>query len=257
MKKDNFIKRFLHKLVEARWFYTFSASATATIVGISLTFGINSCRETSRKKAEAEKSLIQAVGNIKTRLDQVKIYSELINQQNEIYFSADSILKESKNIPDSICVEFQSRLLQQKMLLSDHDFEKIFLESYQIWQILDNNELTGFVQLSFTLLRQIEEYELDYLKSLFKHIEDQNVETPFIGRDAAYFTKSMCANTQFQFYMAVRDNYAHYVVQLIDYAEFVYGKIIAMCKEARYDVMDTTENEEHYHYNSEDESGRD
>lgn len=46
-KKENrdFFVRLFRLLVETRWFFTMTASGTATIIGISLTFGINSCRE--------------------------------------------------------------------------------------------------------------------------------------------------------------------------------------------------------------------
>lgn len=53
---SNPIKSFFKQLIEAKWFYTFSASAMATIVGISLTFGLNSLRESNRKESEAKRS---------------------------------------------------------------------------------------------------------------------------------------------------------------------------------------------------------
>jgi hypothetical protein len=60
-KKQNPFSCFYHELCETRWFYTFTASCTTTIVGISLTFGINSCRESRRIKQESHRLLKRAI----------------------------------------------------------------------------------------------------------------------------------------------------------------------------------------------------
>lgn len=192
------------RLAENRWLYTFSASATATIVGITLTFGINSWRETSRKKAEAEESVMEAVTNISIRAEQVGKWCELLEQQNEIYLKADSINEAGGVIPDSLCVVFKATLPQIQTSLSDHGFEKVFRESYQLWQALDQNKLTSLINGCFEILNYTESLSRDLLESMIVQIEDCNAQTPLVGTDARFFTEAMLRRPQFRFYMTLR-----------------------------------------------------
>lgn len=139
-------------------------------MGISLTLGINSCRDNHRKKTEAEESVMEAVGNISIRTEQTGLYVGILEKQNEIYQLADSIYQSGAEIPDSICVKFKSTLPQIQTTISDHGFEKIFRESYQLWQVLDQKELTDLINCSFEILNYTETLSTDLIDSMLEQI---------------------------------------------------------------------------------------
>lgn len=228
------IKRFFRKLVEYRWFYTFSASATATIVGISLTFGINSCRDNHRKKTEAEESVMEAVGNISIRTEQTGLYVGILEKQNEIYQLADSIYQSGAEIPDSICVKFKSTLSQIQTTISDHGFEKIFRESYQLWQVLDQKELTDLINCSFEILNYTETLSTDLIDSMLEQIVMCNEDTPLPGTDARFFTEAMLRRPQFRFYMSLRFGKVEMLREYYLMLEKIYGRVENLCNEQGY-----------------------
>ncbi|MGN0191208.1 MAG: hypothetical protein ACI39U_06085, partial [Candidatus Cryptobacteroides sp.] len=150
------MKDFFHKLFENRWFCSFTASATATVVGISLTFGINSCRDQRHKIMEAEKSVMEAVSNLSIRIDQVGEHIGLLEEQNNLFCYADSLFESGAGIPDSVCVMFKDIMPRIQTYVSDHGFEKVFRETYQLWQVLDQNKLTNLINGCFEILNYTE-----------------------------------------------------------------------------------------------------
>ena len=109
-RRRNPVSGFFRMLVEARWFFTFSASVCATIVGISLTFGINSCRESNRVRKEMEKSMIQASDNLAERIEDTRNWVNVIARENRLYEMADSLLSINGEIPDSVSLAFYNAL---------------------------------------------------------------------------------------------------------------------------------------------------
>ena len=101
-----------------------TASGTATIIGISLTFGINSCRESHRVKREAEKSMMQAIENLDERFDDAQAWMDIINNQTRVFRITDSINRCGGEIPDSLCDEFRNTMPFIKISAFDHEFEK-------------------------------------------------------------------------------------------------------------------------------------
>lgn len=237
------ISDFFKKLVEYRWFYTFSASATATIVGISLTFGINSCRDNHRKRAEAEDSVMEAVGNISIRSEQVRQWCDLLEEQNRIYLTADSISRSGAEIPDSVCVQFREVLPQLQTYITDHGFEKVFRESYQLWQVLEQDKLTDLINGCFEILDYTEPMCQDLLGSMITQMEECNAVTPFVGRDSRFFTEAMLARPQFRFYMSLR---VGKVTLLQNYGlmlEHLLGEVQVMCEDLGYKRLSTEDEE--------------
>lgn len=107
---SNPIKSFFKQLIEAKWFYTFSASAMATIVGISLTFGLNSLRESNRKESEAKRSIMQALDNINDRVEQSHGWVQVLSGQDSIFQVVNELHQSGMAIPDSTCLEFATRI---------------------------------------------------------------------------------------------------------------------------------------------------
>lgn len=116
------------------------------MTGISLTFGLNSLRESYRKKSEAKQSIMQALDNINDRIEQSHVWIRNLSIQDSVYRIVDDLHRTGKNIPDSTCVEFASQMPLMQVYLCDHEFEKLSRESYQLWQILDHKELRDRMQ---------------------------------------------------------------------------------------------------------------
>ena len=230
----NDIKLFFQKLIEYRWFYSFSASLTATVVGISLTFGINSCRDERHKVLEAEKSVMEAVSNISIRIDQLGRNVDLLENQNNLYFYVDSLFESGMEIPDSVCVIFKDMMPRIQTNICDHGFEKVFRETYQLWQVLDQNKLTNLIDECFEVLNYTEPLSNELLESMIDQIVMCNDDTPLNGTDARFFTEAMLNRPKFQFYMSLRMGKVNWLKSYYMMLEHMYQRIEDLCDEYGY-----------------------
>lgn len=206
-KKENrnFFVRLFRLLVETRWFFTMTASGTATIIGISLTFGINSCRESHRVKREAEKSMMQAIENLDERFDDAHAWMDIINNQTRVFRITDSINRCGGEIPDSLCDEFRNTMPFIKISAFDHEFEKIFRGSYQLWQLHNNNDsLAFYIGECYDALNTVESSCQRLSESMLEQIGICNATQPFYRLDNRQWTVALLNHPQFQYYMAVR-----------------------------------------------------
>ena len=244
--KRNFgdkIKSFFRKLVEYRWFYSFTASATATIVGISLTFGINSFLDKRHKVLEAEKSVMEAVSNISIRMNQLGGNIELLESQNDLFFYADSLFEAGKEIPDSVCVMFKAMMPKIQTNISDHGFEKVFRESYQLWHVLDQNKLTNLIDGCFGILNYTEPLSNELLDSMIDQIVMCNDDTPLRGTDARFFTEAMLNRPKFQFYTSLRMGKVDWLQSHYMMLQHMYQRICDLCNDLGYEFPSVGDSE--------------
>lgn len=236
--KKPLMSRFFKMLVDAKWFYTFTASATATIVGISLTFGLNSSRENHRKKSEAKESVMQAIDNISDRTAQAIQWRDELEAQYGIYVTADSIYRTGTEIPDSVCLQFSARMPVLQVFLSDHEFEKIFRGSYQIWQILDQDRLRDNINGCYEMLNYIEPLCKEMNESMLTQITECNDNTPLGELDTRGFTEMMLARPQFRYFMSLRKGRIQLVDRLVEILEETLSESKSMCDELGYQQPD-------------------
>ena len=204
-RRGNPVSRFFRMLIEARWFFTFSASATATIVGISLTFGINSCRETRKARREMEKSLIQASDNLAERMEEAEKWIEILASEDRIYERADSILTLTGSLPDSVSVEFYNSLPYIRLSSFDHEFEKIFRGSYQLWQLQNRQDsLIFYIGQCYDGLNIVESTCDAMTEGMLEQIGIINSENQFYRSPSHEWTRSLVSNPRFQYFMSVR-----------------------------------------------------
>lgn len=230
-----FIKKFYKKLLDARWFYTFTASAMATIVGISLTFGLNSLRESNRKKSEAKLSIMQALDNIDDRIDQSHGWIQGLSSQDSIFQVVDEMYKSGVAIPDSTCMEFAGRIPLMQVYLCDHEFEKLFRESYQLWQILGHDELRDKMTGCYELLNYIEDTGKQIQKSNFEVMAECNKTSPLDIADYRKFTYDLVGNPQFTFQMTFNRGNIYILKHLENELEALYQEVATICRELGYD----------------------
>lgn len=203
--KKNPIAKIFRKLIEARWFFAMSASGVASIIGISLTFGINSCRENQRVRAELHKSMLQAADNIQERFEDAQQWIAIIDNQNKVYKKADSILVAGGELPDSLCIEFRGTMPYIKISAFDHEFEKIFRGSYQLWQLQNSNDrLAYYIGQCYDGLNTVESTCLDLTESMLEMIGTVNATENFYRQPPRQWTISLLNNAKFQYYMSVR-----------------------------------------------------
>jgi hypothetical protein len=201
-KKKNFIVRAYRKLVETRWFYTFTASCTATIVGISLTIGINSCREQRRVRQDARDSIMQAVNNLHSRSEGIDDYLKQLSLQDSTFQVAYDLYNDGKEIPDTIAGAFTDALWSFCFHFGDRSFEKIFLESYQLWQELDQDELTKGITAAFYLTDLLEDYYTKHYNQIREEMKHSGVRS--VDEDYKTLTETLLKNKEFCFYMSAR-----------------------------------------------------
>lgn len=228
-------KSLYRKLIEARWFYTFTASAMATIVGISLTFGLNSLRESNRTKSEAKRSIMQALDNIDDRIDQSHGWIQGLSGQDSIFQVVYGMHKAGVAIPDSTCAEFAARMPLMQVYLCDHEFEKMFRESYQLWQILGHEELRDKMTGCYELLNYIEETGKHIQDKNFDVLADCNRQSPLDVADYRKFTDNLIGNPQFTFQQTINHGNIFVLKHLEGQLEELYQEVVVICHDLGYD----------------------
>lgn len=203
--KGNIITRLYRALLNARWFYAVSASTVATILGISLTFGINSCRENRRVKKELRESLVQAINNLEERFADSQEWMEIINSQNRIYQTVDSINREGEEIPEDLCIEFKSTIPFVKISAFDHEFEKIFRGSYEMWQHQSQSDsLVYYISQCYDGLNIVERTCDQLTESMVEKLGEINVSENYFRLPPREWTLALINNPGFQYYMSTR-----------------------------------------------------
>lgn len=197
--------RFFRMLLEARWFFSFTSSLCATIIGISLTFGINSCREQQRAREEMKKSMLQAVDNLQERFDDAAQWVEIIEEQDRVYSVADSLYREGIELPDSICEDFRYTLPYVRIASFDHEFEKIFRGSYQIWQVQsERDRLAYYIGHCYDCLNLVESTCAELTEGLLEMIGSINASRHFYRMEPRQWTMALLSDPEFQYFMSVR-----------------------------------------------------
>lgn len=223
--RKSFLTVFFQKLIEARWFFAFSASGCATIVGISLTFGINSCRENRRVKHEMHKSMLQATDNIGERFENIDKWMSKIQAQNRLYEIADSLLSENAQLPDTLCEEIRYTLPYVRLTAFDHEFEKIFRGSYQLWQLRNNNDsLTYYLGECYDGLNTVESTCDELTTGMLDEIGLINAETSFWRKEPPDWTRILLTNPRFQYYMSLRRGKTGIALDVLEQTREIYTK---------------------------------
>lgn len=229
------VSRLLDRLWENRWLYTFTASCMATIVGISLTFGLNSCRETRRARQEARESIIQAVENLHSRSLDIDDYLETISLQDSLYLEVSNLWYSDQQVPDSLVVAFGKALFSIRSNSSDQSFEKIFRESYQLWEVLDQDELTEMIRSAYVETNELEEYCISHNQMLQQKLEDCEFGN-FMWKSKGEILEKVKENEKFGYYMAIRNacTQGFKVVNEDHHKDLV--KIDSICKTLGYPI---------------------
>jgi hypothetical protein len=200
------LSRIYHKLVETRWLFSFTASCTATIVGISLTFGINSCRESRRIEHEARESIMQSVENIHTRSDYIDVAFDDMVYQDSLFNLVSELYSTNRSIPDSLSKSFMNAMILYRPEIGNDSFEKMFLGSYELWRELDQEDFTYCLSAAFALANSLEDYCHYHHQRLYEEMQKCDGlgtacrdHSPSISK-----TKALLDNDEFCFYMTSR-----------------------------------------------------
>ena len=221
--RPNAPRRLLRMLVEARWFFSFSASLCATIVGISLTFGINSCRENQRVRSEMRKSIVQAIDNIGERYAGAERWLDKLQQQNRIFETADSIYYATESLPDSVCAEVNTNLPYVRLTAFDHEFEKVFRGSYQLWQLqASNDSLTYYIGLCYDGLNTVEASLQEATDGMLEQFSAYTAAHSGEHLSPAEWTAGLISDPSFQFFMAIRGTKTEIAASLLREVHTIY-----------------------------------
>lgn len=231
----NPVSRLFRILVEARWFFTFSASVCATIVGISLTFGINSCRERQRSQREMRKSMLQAVDNLGERFEDARRWVDIIDNETALYSMADSRFREGKEVDDSIVHELYNNLPFIRLAAYDHEFEKVFRQSYQMWELLNSNDsLMFYISQCYDGLNMVENTCEELSDGLIATLGTINAGKDFFRKDEREWVMTLLEDPQFQYYMSIRRVKAEVASKILNEAEEDYRRhVIPLSEQLR------------------------
>lgn len=194
------------RLRRGRWWSDMTASGIATILGIALTFGVDSCVTRARERKEMRESLVQAVDNLKERFADTGEYMEIIEMQNAVYVTADSIYRLGALLPDSVCEAFRNTMPYVKISAYDHEFEKIFRGSYELWQLQHSSDsLAFYIGQCYDGLNTVETTCQKLGESLLEKIAVVNASKSFFRSESdREWTLALLDDPEFQYYMAVR-----------------------------------------------------
>lgn len=220
-----------------KWFSDLTSSTLATIIGIGLTFGIDSCIERQRKDRELRKSMLQAVDNLGERFDDTELWMQKILNQNRVYEIADSIYYATGTLPDSICEEVRYTLPFIKVSAFDHDFEKIFRGSYQLWQLQSaNDSLAYYIGQCYDGLNTVETTCQTLTEELLVEIGQINAAKHFHRLSPREWTETLITDPQFQYYMSIRWGKATIASYILQEAKADYEKnVLARSRPLRED----------------------
>jgi hypothetical protein len=239
--RKNPLFKLIHRLWENRWLYTFTASCTATIVGISLTFGINSCREKRRARTEARESIIQAVENLHSRSLMIDDYLEVINLQDSLSQEVSIMWHSDQSVPDSVVTAFVQSLFKIKTYPTDQSFEKIFRESFQLWEVLDQDDLTEMIRDAYITTNALEEYCLSHNQTLQQKLEDCELGN-FMWMSINDIWEKLMADKKFCYYMALRYICTQTVNVVNEDHHRDLEKIDSICKTLDYPIAEIETN---------------
>ena len=214
------------------WFAELTASTLATMIGIGLTFGIDSCVTRQREKRELNKSLLQAVDNLGERFEDTRSWMDKITAQNDIYETADSIYSATGSLPDSICDKFRRTMPYVRVTAFDHDFEKIFRGSYQLWQLQNSNDsLVYYIGECYDVLNTVETTCQTLTEGMLEQIGEVNASKHFFRLSPREWTIALITDPQFQYYMSVRWGKMMIASALLEETEEEYEtKVVALSK---------------------------
>lgn len=217
------LRRVRRRLRGRLWFAELTASTLATVIGIGLTFGIDSCVRQNRERQELRKSMLQAVDNLGERFEDTRLWMDKILAQNRVYVTVDSIYYATGDIPDSLCLDFRKTMPMIKISAYDHDFEKIFRGSYQLWQLQSaSDSLAYYISQCYDGLNGVETTCKNLTEELVEQMGVVNASHHFVRQSPREWTLSLLTDPRFQYYMSTRRAKAMLASSILDAAEEDY-----------------------------------
>lgn len=209
------------------WKLELIVNVLATIIGIWLTFGIDSCVDSRREKREAVRSLLQAVDNLGERFEYTQEWIDIVENQNHVYHIADSINVAGGRLPDSICDRFRMTMPYVQISAFDHDYEKIFRGSYQFWQLHNNDKnLVFYISQCYDGLNLVESNCREMCDGMLQQIGICNASKQFYRMDNRRWTLTLLNDAGFQYYMAVRGVKSSITANIFRQARNDYDSIV-------------------------------
>lgn len=188
-----------------KWFSEMTASTVATIIGICLTFGVDGCVKRNREQKELRMAMTQAIENLGERFDETQNWINRLLDQNRLYEVADSLYSSGAQLPDSICEDFRYTMLYVKVSAFDHDFEKIFRGSYELWQMRNQNDsLAYYISQCYDGLNVVESTCRSLTEGMIEQIGMVNADKHFHRLSPREWTVTLLSDPRFQYYMSIR-----------------------------------------------------
>lgn len=201
MKKDNPLKRFIRLLIDNKWFFTCTASGMATIIGISLTFGLNSCREKQRRHKESVMLIERTIVNIENRAKKVNAainiltdYGKTLNTICEDYQADPQSI-----VSDSVVDKFVDAIGTSWFFVNDRSVEQIFLNSYESWNVIGDLATAERIGLCFDQLNYLEGECYRLFDNMDNVVRNCNTSKGIMDMDRADFVKALIEDRDFRF----------------------------------------------------------
>jgi hypothetical protein len=144
-------------------------------------------------------------------------------------------------IPDSLADACVSAMLRYNVIFPDTSFEKIFRESYQLWQELDHDDLTDKIVLCFTLVNDIEAYCQTSSRALCQKLDDTDFNGTLWSGDSHAVTDILVHNQRLHYFMGMRYNETKATANEVKYLHEIIAEIDSMCLALGYGTYKVSE----------------
>ena len=188
-------------LIDNKWFFTCTASGVATIIGISLTFGLNSCREKHRRHTESDMLIQRTIVNIENRARNVEAAIKILTDYSEVL---NSICEDYRTDPrsivnDSIVDEFVDAIGTSWFFVNDRSVEQIFLNSYESWNVIGDLAIAERIGVCFDLLNYLEGECYRLFDNMDEVVRNCNSVNGIMDMDRVDFVKTLIDDRDFRF----------------------------------------------------------
>jgi hypothetical protein len=160
-----------------------------------------------------------------------------INLQDSLYNLVINYHIANKEIPDSLSLEFINAV--SNLIFDTHNtsFEKVYRESYQMWQVLDQDELAKMTEASYDLTNIVEDYCKKSNEQIWQKMgQCQGAGHAFVTHKAKELTEALINNEDFCFYMSSR-GWTTLAMNDIYKAQCDYmEKIDSICQALNYNI---------------------
>jgi hypothetical protein len=132
-------------------------------------------------------------------------------------------------IPDSLADACAGAMISDHETLADTSFEKIFRESYQLWQELDHDDLTNKISKGYQFVNDIENFCQSSRLVLLQKLDEIDFKESLWSGDPHLVTDILAQNRRLYFFMGMRYENTKSFLNEAKYLRKIIAEIDSIC----------------------------